>query len=45
MINGMDWGMASRMERLIPGGKAFFLAGDHGYFLGPTRKHENPGKT
>jgi putative autoinducer-2 (AI-2) aldolase len=45
MINGMDWGMASRMERLIPGGKAFFLAGDHGYFLGPTRKLENPGKT
>lgn len=46
MVNGMDWGMASRMERLIPGGKrCFFLAGDHGYFLGPTHKLENPGET
>lgn len=46
MTNGMDWGMASRMERLIPGGKrCFFLAVDHGYFLGPTQKLERPGET
>ncbi len=44
--NGMDWGMRSRMERLIPGGRrCFFLAVDHGYFLGPTSKLEKPGET
>lgn len=43
----MDWGMRSRMSRLIPPstGKAFFLAIDHGYFLGPTRSLERPGET
>ena len=43
----MDWGMQSRMARLIPPetGKAFFLAIDHGYFLGPTRMLEKPGET
>jgi len=43
----MDWGMQSRMARLIPPetGKAFFLAIDHGYFLGPTRSLEKPGET
>ena len=43
----MDWGMQSRMARLIPPetGKAFFLAIDHGYFLGPTRSLERPGET
>ena len=43
----MDWGMQSRMARLIPPetGKAFFLAIDHGYFLGPTRNLERPGET
>jgi len=45
--NNMDWGMQSRMARLIPPetGKAFFLAIDHGYFLGPTRNLERPGET
>lgn len=39
--------MQSRMSRLIPPstGKAFFLAIDHGYFLGPTRCLERPGET
>jgi putative autoinducer-2 (AI-2) aldolase len=43
----MDWGMQSRMARLIPPetGRAFFLAIDHGYFLGPTRNLERPGET
>lgn len=43
----MDWGMQSRMARLIPPetGRAFFLAIDHGYFLGPTRSLERPGET
>lgn len=43
----MDWGMESRMSRLISPvtGKAFFLAIDHGYFLGPTRSLEKPGET
>ena len=46
MTNGMDWGMRSRMERLIPGGRrCFFLAVDHGYFLGPTSNLEKPGET
>ncbi len=43
----MDWGMSSRMARIIPPstGHCFFLAIDHGYFLGPTRKLERPGDT
>lgn len=43
----MDWGMERRMAEIISPetGKAFFLAVDHGYFLGPTRKLENPGQT
>ncbi len=43
----MDWGMERRMAQIIPPetGKAFFLAVDHGYFLGPTRMLENPGET
>ena len=43
----MDWGMERRMAQIIPPetGKAFFLAIDHGYFLGPTRMLENPGET
>ena len=43
----MDWGMERRMAEIIPPetGKAFFLAVDHGYFLGPTRMLENPGET
>ena len=41
----MDWGMANRMARLIPGGRCYFLAIDHGYFQGPTTKLERPGET
>lgn len=43
----MDWGMERRLAQIIPPstGKAFFLAIDHGYFLGPTRMLENPGQT
>ena len=47
MVATVDWGMQSRMSRLIPPatGKAFFLAIDHGYFLGPTSSLERPGET
>ncbi len=42
----MDWGMKNRMAQLIkPDGRALFLPIDHGYFQGPTRKLEEPGKT
>ncbi len=42
----MDWGMANRMAQLIqPDGHALFLPIDHGYFQGPTRCLEEPGKT
>lgn len=42
----MDWGMENRMAQLIqPDGHALFLPVDHGYFQGPTRKLENPGRT
>ncbi len=42
----MDWGMANRMAQLIQSdGRCLFLPIDHGYFQGPTRKLEEPGKT
>ena len=43
----MDWGMENRLSRIIKpiDGKAVMLAIDHGYFLGPTEKLENPRKT
>ncbi len=42
----MDWGMQNRMARLIRAdGHCFFLAMDHGYFLGPTHCLEKPGQT
>ena len=42
----MDWGMANRMAQLIQSdGRCVFLPVDHGYFQGPTRRLENPGKT
>jgi putative autoinducer-2 (AI-2) aldolase len=42
----MDWGMKNRLSQLIqPNGRAMFLPIDHGYFQGPTRKLEEPGKT
>jgi putative autoinducer-2 (AI-2) aldolase len=42
----MEWGMANRMAKLFQqDGHALFLPIDHGYFQGPTRKLEEPGKT
>ncbi|NQT29390.1 MAG: 3-hydroxy-5-phosphonooxypentane-2,4-dione thiolase [Candidatus Saganbacteria bacterium] len=41
----MDWGMKNRLDRLMPGGKCFFMPIDHGYFQGPTSGLEKPGKT
>ena len=42
----MEWGMANRLAQLIqPDGHTLFLPLDHGYFQGPTRKLEEPGKT
>ena len=43
----MDWGLKNRISRIINplDNRALRLAGDHGYFLGPTEKLENPQKT
>ncbi len=43
----MDWGLRNRMARIIrPNtGKSVMLAVDHGYFLGPTSRLENPRRT
>jgi len=43
----MDWGMKNRLAKLInpKDGRAVWLAVDHGYFLGPISKLENPKKT
>jgi putative autoinducer-2 (AI-2) aldolase len=42
----MDWGMANRLAQVIPAdGRCVFMPIDHGYFQGPTRKLEQPGKT
>ena len=42
----MDWGMKNRLDKLIqPDGHCFFMPIDHGYFQGPTRCLESPGKT
>lgn len=42
----MEWGMKNRMAQLIQSdGRAIFLPVDHGYFQGPTRRLEQPGKT
>lgn len=42
----MDWGMENRLSQLIKSdGHCMFLPIDHGYFQGPTRKLEQPGKT
>lgn len=41
----MDWGMQNRLSQVIKqDGRCFFLAMDHGYFLGPTKKLEKPGE-
>jgi putative autoinducer-2 (AI-2) aldolase len=42
----MEWGMANRLAQLIPAdGQCVFMPIDHGYFQGPTRNLEQPGKT
>ena len=43
----MDWGLANRMARIInpQTGRTVMLALDHGYFLGPTHRLEEPRKT
>ena len=43
----MDWGMSNRISRMIKPatGHSVMLACDHGYFMGPTHKLENPRKT
>ena len=42
----MDWGLENRLSRIIKpqNNRALMLAVDHGYFLGPTEKLENPKK-
>ncbi|MBM3252651.1 MAG: 3-hydroxy-5-phosphonooxypentane-2,4-dione thiolase [Candidatus Omnitrophica bacterium] len=42
----MDWGMKNRLGRIIKSdGRTVMLAVDHGYFLGPISKLEEPHKT
>ncbi len=43
----MDWGMKNRLARIIRPDtkKTVMLAVDHGYFLGPVSKLENPAET
>lgn len=43
----MDWGMKNRLSRLMKprDGNAVWLAVDHGYFLGPVSKLEDPART
>ncbi len=42
----MEWGMANRLAQLVQSdGRCLFMPIDHGYFQGPTRKLEEPGKT
>jgi putative autoinducer-2 (AI-2) aldolase len=43
----MDWGMKNRFSRIIrpDNARCVMLAVDHGYFLGPTERLENPRET
>lgn len=43
----MDWGMSNRLNQIIKPetGRTVMLAVDHGYFLGPVQRLEDPGKT
>jgi 3-hydroxy-5-phosphonooxypentane-2,4-dione thiolase len=43
----MDWGLKNRFSKIIrpEDGRCVMLAVDHGYFLGPTEKLENPQET
>jgi 3-hydroxy-5-phosphonooxypentane-2,4-dione thiolase len=43
----MEWGLRNRMTRFVKPatGHTVLLAADHGYFMGPTRRLENPRST
>ena len=43
----MDWGLKNRLSRMIKPstGHTVMVACDHGYFMGPTHRLENPRKT
>src|SRR3989344_5117941 len=42
----MDWGLKNRLSRIIkPDGRTVMLAVDHGYFLGPVQRLEDPSRT
>ena len=43
----MDWGLRNRIARMFPeaSGNSVMLAVDHGYFMGPTRRLEDPRST
>lgn len=42
----MDWGIKNRLSRIIKSdGRTVMLAIDHGYFLGPVKRLEEPAKT
>jgi putative autoinducer-2 (AI-2) aldolase len=43
----MDWGLKNRVSKIIKPdtGRSVMLAVDHGYFLGPTSRLEDPRKT
>ena len=43
----MDWGLENRLARIVrqPHNRSLMLAVDHGYFLGPTEKLEDPRST
>ena len=47
LVNCMDWGMKNRFSKIIKpdNGRCVMLAVDHGYFLGPTERLENPRET
>ena len=47
MVNKMDWGLRNRLSRIIKPDtrKTVMLAVDHGYFMGPTHRLEQPRKT
>src|SRR5512136_475426 len=46
MEANMDWGMKNRLQRIFKeDGRTVMLAVDHGYFLGPVSRLEEPRKT
>src|SRR5919112_3034925 len=47
LVNCMDWGLKNRFSKIIKpeDGRCVMLAVDHGYFLGPTERLENPRET